>query len=205
MDKQNRHKSPYVLLLFVLVLSIGCAAVNKQHPMLVTKEVREGGSTNFASVYFIRPRPLKPKGVADDPITVEYQSKTLLTIDEGSHTLLHIKPGTGEIKVNSRTKFTNQLTPIKVWRARQYKFIEGKTYFIHLKRVDEEYRGIFYEPQPVKYDKAKALADDTLASGEARSNPIDKLTDFSEPPASAFENQAPALPENIYKQERYLK
>lgn len=205
MGKQYCYKSYCVLWLIVLALLTGCASVNKMHPMLVTNEIKEGGTTSFASVYFIRPRPFKPKGVADKTITVDYQDKTILTIDEGNYTLLRIKPSTGMIKVHSETKFTNQLTPIKVWRSRQYKFIEGKTYFIHLKRVDEEYRGIFYEPQPVKFDQAKSLADDTFASGEARSKPIDELVNFSEAPESAYEKQAPALPENIYKPEPYLK
>ncbi|WP_455198237.1 hypothetical protein [Kaarinaea lacus] len=205
MSRHIRQVFRFGLLLFVLALSIGCATVNEKHPMLVTKEIKEGDVADYANVYFIRPKPFKPKGVADYTITVDYQDKPLLTIDEGSYTLLRIKPGTGKIKVNSETKFTNKLAPIKVWRARQYKFIEGKTYFIHLKRVDEEFRGIFYEPQPIKYQEAKVLADDTLASGEARSMPIDELVNFSEPPESAFEKQAPALPENIYKPEPYLK
>ncbi|WP_455217806.1 hypothetical protein [Kaarinaea lacus] len=205
MAKHIRQELRFGLMLFVLAFLVGCATVSKEHPMLVTQEIKEGEAPNYASVYFIRPKPFKAKGVADKTITVDYQEKLLLSIDEGSYTLLRIKPGSGKIKVNSETKFTNKLAPIKVWRARQFKFIEGKTYFIHLKRVDEEFRGIFYEPRPVRYEEAKALADKTLASGEARSMPIDELVNFSEPPDSAFENQPPALPENVYKPEPYLK
>lgn len=195
----------HVILLLMAISIAGCTTVNKQHPMLVTKEIKQGEDISFTSVYFIRPKPFKPKGVADKPITVEYQDKILLSIDEGSYTLLRIKPSSGFIKVNSETKFTNRLEPIKVWRARQYKFIEGKTYFIYLKRDNEEFRGIFYEPQPVNFEKAKSLTKDTVASGEARNKPIDKLVNISEPPTSAYGNQPPALPENIYKREPYLK
>lgn len=205
MHIHNRQVSLFIFLLFVLLVFSGCASVNKQHPLLVTQDIKEGDSTSYASVYFIRPRPYKSKGVADKTITVDYQDKTILTIDEGSYTLLRIKPSSGQIKVHSETKFINKLEPIKVWRARKYKFIEGKTYFIHLKRVDEEFRGIFYEPQPIKFEEAKVLADDTVASGDARSRPIDELVDISEAPESAFDKQPPALPENIYKQEHYMK
>ena len=205
MGKPICHKFVYIILLALTALLASCASVNKQHPMLVNEEIKEGEAPNFASVYFIRPKPFKPKGVADKPITVEYQDKLLLSIDEGSYTLLRIKPSSGMIKVNSETRFTNKLEPIKVWRARHYKFIEGKTYFIYLKRVNEEFRGIFYEPQPVKLEKAKVLIDKTFASGEASSYPIDELVNISEAPASAFDKQPPALPENIYKPEPYLK
>lgn len=205
MRKEVFHKFLYLLLLIVPTLLAGCASINSQHPMLVTQEIKEGETANYASVYFIRPKPFKPKGVSDKPITIEYQDKMLLTIDEGSYTLLRIKPGEGMIKVNSETRFTNKLEPIKVWRARHYKFIEGKTYFIYLKRVNEEFRGIFYEPQPVKFDKAKTLIEKAFASGEARSYPIGELVNISEPPDSAFDKQPPALPENIYKPEPYLK
>lgn len=194
-----------IMMLFIMVIFAGCSTINKQHPMLVTQEIKDGDNVAFASVYFIRPKPLKPKGVADKPITVEYQDKTILTVEQGGYTLLRIKPSEGFIKVNSETKFINKLEPIKVWRARHYKFIEGKTYFIYLKRVNEEFRGIFYEPQPIDFENAKKLAEDCFATGEARGNPIDKLVNISEPPASAFDKQPPALPENIYKPEPYLK
>lgn len=194
-----------ILLLPAALLLPGCATVNTEHPFVITKELNKDEKVSFANVYFIRPQPYKSKGVADKTIHIEYQNQLLFSIAEGNYTLLRIKPSAGQIKVISETKFTNKLEPIKVWRARHYKFIEGKTYFIHLKRVDEEYRGIFYEPIPVKYQQAKKLAHKTYASGEAGKMPIDMLKDFSEPPASAVENQAPALPENIYEREPYLK
>lgn len=205
MGNKGSHKLFVILMFLVPALLAGCASVNKQHPMLVTQEIKQGENIDFASVYFIRPKPFKHKGVADKPITVDYQDKPILTIDEGSYTLLRIKPSDGFIKVNSETMFINKLQPIKVWRARHYKFIVGKTYFIYLKRDNEEFRGIFYEPQPVHFDKAKILAENCFASGEARSKPLDELVNFSEAPDSAFDKQPPALPENIYKAEPYLK
>ena len=67
--------------------------------MLVTQDIKAGDEIKFASVYFIRPKPLKPKGVADKPVTVEYQDKVILTAEEGGYTLLRIKPSEGFIKV----------------------------------------------------------------------------------------------------------
>lgn len=206
MHKQGKQ---LFILLFILVQTLliaGCASVDEQNPMLITKKYKSGEQQEaYASVYFIRPRPYKSKGVADKKIYVEYKGKLLLSIDEGNYTLLRIKPSSGEIKVFNQTKFTNKQEPITVWRERKYTFIEGKTYFIYLKRDNEEFRGVFYDPQPVHLEQAKKLLDHTWADGEARDAPIDKLVNVSEPPDSAIQGQTPALPENVYKDEKYFK
>lgn len=198
-----------VSLIFLLILAFsilpGCATVNSKHPMVVSKEMKPGDPENFSYVYFIRPKPYKAKGVADEAVRIEFQEEALVTIDEGSYTLLRIRPSKGQLKVINKTRFINKTHPVEVWRAREYKFIAGKTYFIHVKRINEEFRGIFYDLEPVKLEKAKILAVKPRASGEARSRSIEDLKDVSNPPASAIGELSPALPENIYKKEKYLK
>lgn len=194
------------IILSPILLAAGCATVDEQNPMLVTKQAKPGEKQEpYASVYFIRPKPLKPKGVADKEIYIEYQGKLLLSIDEGNYTLLRIKPSTGEIRVINQTKFTNKQEPITVWRHRNYTFIEGKTYFIYLHRDVEGFRGVFYDPQPVHLEQAKKLIDTCWTRGEARDAPIDKLVQVDEAPDSAIQGQQPALPENVYKHEHYFK
>jgi len=202
---QNRRLSLLFLASLIILMMLGCSTVNSKHPMVVSKEIKPGDSEVYSHVYFIRPKPYKPKGIADEPVRIEFQGEVLLTIDEGSYTLLRIKPSRGQLTVFNETKFINNEHPIEVWRAREYKFIAGKTYFIHLKRVNEEFRGIFYDPEPVNFEKAKNLAQKPRASGGARNAPIDKLKDIQAPPTSAISGLSPALPENIYKKERYLK
>lgn len=201
----NRWMPLLILLSLIIFLLPGCSTVNDKHPMVVNTEVKPGSPEDFSYVYFIRPKPYKPKGVADESIRVEFLGEVLLTIDEGSYTLLRIKPSKGLLKVSNETKFINNTRPVKVWRTREYKFIAGKTYFIYLKRINEEFRGIFYDPQPVDLKKAKALSQKPRASGEARNTPIKDLKNISEPPSSAVSGLNPALPENIYKKEQYLK
>ena len=202
--QQNGLMISFAML--IMLLFAGCATVNKQHPLIVTDEdIKAGNKDEYADVYFIRPRLLKTKGPADKTIRVEFQGQTLLNIGEGSYTLLRIKPSKGQVKVYNETKFINKIDPIEVWRAREYKFIPDKTYFIYLRRIDEEFRGVFFEPEPVTLKEAKILIDQARASGNARHAPIDKLTEVSEPPSSATDELTPALPENIYKSEKYLK
>lgn len=191
---------------------LGCAKVNVKHPQLMSGDLRADQKAQLASVYFIRPEAYKTKGVANDPVRISFQEQTLLEQDEGSYTLVYIKPSKGTLKVHSKTQFTDRRLPVDVWRAREYKFIAGKTYFIYVRQINEEFRGVFYEPTPVSLKEAKELIvpgkgrfGNTRASGIARSAPIDKLTAVDEPPASAIKELAPALPENIYKQEKYLR
>ena len=205
MQLQNRQISPLLSILLIIFIFSGCATVNKNHPMVVSNEIKPGEPANFAYAYFIRPKLDKSKGIADEPVRIEFQDNILLELDEGSYALLRIKPSKGGLKVFNKTKFINNIYPVEVWRAREYKFIEGKTYFIHIKQIDEEFRGVFYDPNPVDFETAKTLAEQARASGKARKSLIENLKDISEPPASAVNNLSPALPEDIYKKETYLK
>lgn len=177
-----------------------CATVNEQHP-----EVETRADAPAAMVYFIRPLLEKSKGFADNPVQVDFQGQPLVTLGGGNYTLLRIKPSEGMVKVNSMTRFTNQAQPINVWRERRYKFLPDRTYFIYLKQLNEEFRGVYYEPEPVNLDKAKQLISDAHAAGAARSAPIDALTEVRAPPSSTIDKLPPALPENIYKSEKYLR
>jgi hypothetical protein len=199
-----------VILMFGLLLS-ACASINDEHPQLMTGELKSEAKGQLARVYFIRPKVYKTKGVANDPVRITFQGKPLLSQDEGNYSLLYLKPSRGTLKIHSKTLFTNQRAPVDVWRARQYKFIAGKTYFVYVKQVDEEFRGIFYEPQPVSLREAKQLIllgdgryDATRATGAARDVLIGDLLVVNIAPASAVKSLAPALPENIYPQEKYL-
>jgi len=195
-----------------VMLLAACATVNSKHPEVVSGNITAESKAQLATVYFIRPRAYKTKGVADEAVRIEFQGKTLLTQSEGTYTLLYIKPSKGVLKVHSKTQYANQREAIDVWRARVYKFIAGKTYFIYIRQIDEEFRGVFYEPQPVNLQEAKRLIvpgigrfGNARASGAARSASIDELTEVDMPPASAVKGLAPAMPEDLYKQEKYLR
>ena len=191
-------------------LLVACASVNEKHPQLMMGKLTKEQKSQTARVYFIRPKLYKSKGVSDKAVRISFQNKILLSQDEGNYSLLYIKPSKGLVKIHSETMFTDQSAPVEVWREREYKFIVGKTYFIHVQQINEEFRGVFYEPQPVSLREAKQLIQaggsfvgNTLATGAARSAPIDKLTEVDVPPASAVKGLSPALPEDIYKQEKY--
>ena len=190
----------FILLLTITINACGTIEINIKHPAI--QKVTPDSLT--AEVYFIRPQPVKPKGIADKPLLVKYDKEPLLTIEEGSYALIKIMPGQGEISTHSETRFTNQDKLIKVSRKRLYTFIAGRTYFIHLKRIDEEFRGIYYDPEPLGLEQAKALVNQTnvTSRGFASKHPIDEIKSVPDTPtASELE---PAYPEKLYPQSPYL-
>lgn len=196
---RTRCSQALLTILLLALFAVGCAnPVNVKHTQVQTGAEDE----HIAKVYFIRPMPLKFKGIADKKVRVEFQNETLLTLNEGQYTLVKLKPSKGEVVTHSKTKFTNNDLPIDVSRAREYRFIAGKTYFIHLKRVDEEFRGIFYDPSPVTYEQALELSKRLQALGAAADEPINQIKSVAEAPnPSPLE---PALPENLYPGKTYL-
>lgn len=195
----RNHYSRFAVLFMLLLVMAGCGnPVNIKNPYVMP----EADDAHVARVYFIRPQPYKYKGIADNKISVEYKNETLLKINEGQYTMVRIKPSKGEIITHSKTRFTNKTVPIDVSRARNYRFLAGKTYFIYLKRVNEEFRGIFYDPAPVTYQQALKLAENLRARGLAKQEPITNISVAKEAPEpSPLE---PALPENLYPGEKYL-
>lgn len=195
----SRNPSRFLALLMLLLVPAGCGnPVNIKNPYVMS----EADDAQVARVYFIRPRPYKYKGISDNEISVEFKNETLLTLNEGQYTMVRIKPSKGEIITHSKTRFTNKNVPIDVSRARNYRFLAGKTYFIYLKRVNEEFRGIFYDPSPVTYQQALKLVNRLRARGLAKQEPISDINAGREAPEpSPLE---PALPENLYPGEKYL-
>ena len=191
-------KLPLVLTFFLLLVA-GCGSkVNVKHSQIAT----DAEDAHIAKVYFIRPMPLKYKGVADNKLRVDFNKEKLLTINEGQYTLVRLKPSKGKISTHSRTKFIGSPDPIDVSRDREYRFIAGKTYFILLQRVDEEFRGIFYDPAPITFADAKRISRPLYAVGDASDEPIDEITSISEAPQPS--RLAPAYPEELYPGKPYL-
>lgn len=184
----------------VLLISLSACSgsVNVKHPVLQGISV----GTPTAKVYFIRPRMLKPKGVSDNVLSVAFDNIKILDIHAGSYTLISIKPGQAIVSTQSSTTFTNSRIPIKVSRQREYNFIAGKTYFIHLDRVNEEFRGVFFDPKPVNLATAKTLLSTCLPFGAAKHEPIEEIVTVEDTPMAG--DMPPVLPENLYKEQEYL-
>lgn len=191
-----------MLALSLLEIS-GCSGIKiaKDNAFLVEDDT----TTPAARVYFIRPRLLKPKGFADRAITVTLDSKKFLEIEPGSYTLVYLKPGQIRITTHSMTAFTNRVEPIKVSRYRDYVFKANLTYFVYLKQLNEEFRGVFYDPYPATLTEVRNLLDEITAFGEAKRYPIESVTrDQVADVDDEASKLPPAFPEDLYPKEKYL-
>jgi hypothetical protein len=187
------------ILLAMSLVSAGCSnPVNYKN----TQILADGEDEHIAKVYFLRPMPVKYKGIADNKLRIEYDKQKLLTLSEGQYALVKLKPSKGKIITHSKTKFTGSSEPINVSRDREYRFLAGKTYFILIQRVDEEFRGIFYDPAPITFEQALNLVDNLRAVGDASDEPITEIISVKEAPQPS--QLAPAFPEELYPGKPYL-
>lgn len=162
------------LLLFCLGLLAaltGCATtINKEHPMIVTQP-----DVAAANVYFIRPMTYRERGIADNPVVIEFNGMELLKIGKGEYTLLRLRPEKVLLKTRNRTAYTNKDEYVEMTRELRLELAPGKTYFIHIRQVNEEFRGVYYVPMLVDLKTAKELILDSGPTLGGRSAPIDEL------------------------------
>jgi len=150
----------------------GCAtSINKEHPMIVTQP-----DVAAANIYFIRPMTYRERGIADNPVVIEFNGMELLKLGKGEYTLLRVRPEKILLKTRNRTLFTNKDEPVEMTRELRMELAPGKTYFIHIRQVNEEFRGVYYVPMPVDLKTAKELILDAGPTLGGRSAPIDALS-----------------------------
>lgn len=150
----------------------GCGSTSIfQHHILIEHDAKKPA----ANVYFIRPFTYRERGVADNEVIIDLDQKKLLELAKGEYTLLRIKPDNATITTHSISMYTNKLTPVKMTKTISVNFEAGKTYFIHIKQYNEEFRGVYYQPELIDLNAAKQLTEDLHATGLARSKPIDEI------------------------------
>ena len=161
-----------VFLVSVVLVTSGCGStsVNKKHILVETDSEKPS-----ANVYFIRPFTYRERGIADNPVKIELNRKELITLGKGEYTLVHIKPVDATITTRSFTMFTNKLMPVEMTRRANMNFESGQTYFIHIRQVNEEFRGVYYLPELIGLETAKRITAELRATGGARGAKIKNL------------------------------
>jgi hypothetical protein len=188
-----------LLSLAAILVSACGATIFESHPLLVNSE-----DSPAAIVYFIRPELFKSKGIADNRLSINLDNQELLELSGGEYTLLKIKPEQSTVSTHSLSRYTNLVNPISVSRSREYKFESGKTYFIHIKQVNEEFRGVFYDPTPINLEQAQTLIANASPSGPARDAVIEKIDEDSIEAAKILDTSHPVLPEDMHPTQPYL-
>jgi len=166
------HLRNFLIGIGLLAVTTGCAtSINKEHPMIVTQP-----DVAAASLYFIRPMTYRERGVADNPVGIEINGMEMLKLGKGEYTLLRLRPEKILLKTHNRTAFANQNEYVAMTRELRLELASGKTYFIHIRQVNEEFRGVYYLPVVVDLKTAKELIIDAGPTLGGRSAPIDTLS-----------------------------
>ena len=128
-----------------------------------------------AKVYIIRPRTERYLGMADNSIAVELDRRPLMELAKGEYTLLHLHPGSAWLGLRSMTTWGPGHKIKEMSTVKEFTFEPGETYYIAIRPIDGEFRGVKYEAKLVDLDTALHLSRYLNAFGQARRDPIRAL------------------------------
>lgn len=143
------------LLASALALLTACATsvIQPVHPLYAS------ANEEAAKVYFYRPLEQRTRGISDNDIKVEIDGTFMMDLSVGEYVLVNLKPGK-DIKITMRNMsfIAAKPMPEEVYRSRKFEFDAGKTYYIEAQLQMEEFRGVYFRPMDVDFDKLKATA-----------------------------------------------
>ena len=170
MAKFYRHTVHWVIAVLTVASVAGCAgttSLQESHPLIVP-----GSAAEKTKVYFIRPDP-GFRGVMDRPVTISLGGAELLGLAKGQYTLLHLRSGNVEMKVDSYTVAgtSNTLTPVST--TAQLTLPPGSTLYLVFELVPRgPLAGSVFVPRSVSRDRALETARGLSPIGMAASEPI---------------------------------
>lgn len=158
------------LISAIIVALTGCAAtkIAADHPL-----IEKNGEAAYATVYFIRPLTERAMGFPDNPLSIEFDEQQLLSLAKGEYTRVHMKPReTTTMTLKSRTAVGPTWTVKEIAKSRKWSFTAGATYYIVLKPVDGEFRGVYFTAEAVDWFTAKESVRQLRAVDAAKRAPI---------------------------------
>lgn len=162
-----------LLLIVTFMLGSACTTIStiKSHPLVL-----KNNADDAATVYFLRPEPLRTRGIADNDIHVELDDKLAVLLSAGEYVALKVKPGKVNVTLRNHTYLTSKPMPEEVFRSAEFDFKPRQSYLIHAKFTQEEFRGIYFTPREIDLAEAKQFGSRLAPHGKlAKSVPIDSL------------------------------
>lgn len=139
----------------------GCTSsvISTKHPLYQ----RETSSTT-ATVYFLRPEIERRMGFPDNPVAIDLNQEQLLTLARGEYTAVKLVPREAVLTLRSLTEAGPVWAIKSIERQYTFNFKPGETYYLVIKPVDGEFRGVFFKPESVEAYVAKQVADSLHAA-----------------------------------------
>ncbi|MDH3325704.1 MAG: DUF2846 domain-containing protein [Gammaproteobacteria bacterium] len=150
---QTRITVFFAGILLLLLSACTTSIIKANNPQFA-----DANEKDFALVYLMRPTPIRTRGVADNDIKVEFGENQLVSeLSAGEYVAFKVKPGKIDIITRSIAFVTARTLPEKVWRARNFDFKTGQTYYILTKFTQEEFRGMYFIPEEISLKEAQAM------------------------------------------------
>lgn len=167
------HTLPAGLLLaclLVLLSACGSTSRNKSNSLYITDQ-----DVAAAQVWFIRPFTYRERGLADNPVKISINSEPLLELGKGEYTFVRLRAGKHTITTSNLSQFTNKLDPVEMTRTVEINMQPEQQYFLHVRQVNEEFRGVYYVIERLDLEAAKALVEGVAATGVPGKYKLNKM------------------------------
>ena len=149
----------------------GCPAttsLQESHPLIAS-----GGTAERTKVYFIRPDP-GYRGVMDRAVTISLGGAELLGLAKGQYTLLYLRSGNADMKLDSYTRAgpSNARTPVST--TAQLTLPPGSTLYLVFELVPRRWplAGSVFVSRSVSRDRALKISRGLTPIGIAANEPI---------------------------------
>jgi hypothetical protein len=155
----------------------GATAVRETHPALAPV-----GEASAARVYFLRPNIGYP-GVMGKAFSISWNDTELLTLAKGDYALVHLRPDSGKMTIQSWTVRNGGMG--KITETRSFSFDAGRTYYVAFSANPHLVAGgTSYVPMLITGDAVTEAASKTKPIGRAAQEPISSAQ--ASPPHTPF-------------------
>ena len=158
------YKSAKGGIWLIVALSMpGCATTKivANHPL-----VQNGAGS--ATVYFLRPPIERRMGFPDNPLAIDLNQEKLMDLGLGEYAMAQVIARDMLVTLRNRTE-AGPIWAIKdMERQYPFTFKPGETYYLVIRPVDGEFRGVHFRPEVVDYTTARQLAAKLHGIGPAR-------------------------------------
>ncbi len=169
------RKREIVALLLVLSLA-GCTGWPKFSEFNQGHSWVQGGSGDYAVIYFLRPDTERYMGAADNRIAVELNKELLLYLVKSEYTVVHLKPGEVDVTIKSLTNAGPFREFKQMKHTKRFEFAVGSTYYLSIEPVDGEFRGVYFQPHMIDLASAQQKSRHMRAIGPANRKPIAQMS-----------------------------
>lgn len=113
----------------------------------------------YSTVYILRERPKYATGFPDQPIKIDINGYEMGELSYGEYIILHIKPTEGTIRFLSLDVYGPIHEPRELAGEETFNFAAGQTNFIRTQFIDGEFRGAYFKPERIEFNRARKLAE----------------------------------------------